>query len=283
MLKPNKPELEAKPVPEPITLRGVKTGAIKLVFLCLVYLMAFAGAEFVTYYVTPSSGIILHFILLLILIINSAAVQDEAQRGLWLALGLVPLIRIASLVMPVAEFSEIYWYIIIAIPVFIGVLAVMRNLNYSLDDVGLNGRKVLIQALIAVLGIVLGIIDYVILKPEALVSELTVQMMILPALILLIATGFVEELAFRGVMQRAARVLGSWGWVYVALVYVILQIGQGSVTHGVFAFIVALFFGWIVKKTGSIIGVSLSHGLLNIGLYLILPHVGLNLTIPHFF
>ena len=273
----------AKPVPEPIVLPMVETGAKRLVFLCLTYLVAFAGAEFVTYYVTPLSGIILHFSILLIIIINSAAVHDEAQRGLWLALGLVPLIRISSLVMPVPEISEIYWYIIISIPIFIGVLAVMRNLNYSLDDVGLNGRKVLIQALIALMGIGLGIIDYIILKPEALVSEFTVQMMILPSLILLIATGFVEELAFRGVMQRAASVLGSWGWIYVALIYTILQIGQGSVTHGVFAFIVALFFGWIVKKTGSIVGVSLSHGLLNVGLYLVLPHVGLNLTIPRFF
>jgi uncharacterized protein len=281
--KPTKLGLEAKPAPEPITLRRVKTGAITLVFLCLTYLVAFAGAEFITYYVSPLSGIILHFIILLILIINSAIVQDEAQRGLWLALGLVPLIRIASLVMPVAEISEIYRYVIFSIPIFIGVFSVMRNLNYNLDDVGLNGKKVLIQALIAVLGIGLGIIDYIILRPEALVSELTFQMMVIPALILLITTGFIEELAFRGVMQRAARALGSWGWVYIAVIYAVLQIGHGSAEHCVFAFIVALFFGWVVKKTGSIIGVSLSHGLLNVGLYLILPHVGLNLTIPHFF
>jgi membrane protease YdiL (CAAX protease family) len=278
-----KSDLEAKPAPEPITLRRVKTEAIKLVFLCLTYLVAFAGAEFVTYYVTLLSGIILHFTLLLILIINSAMLKAEAHRGLLLALGLVPLIRIVSLVMPVAEISEIYWYIIISIPVFIGILFIMRTLNYNLDDVGFNGRKILIQAIIAIAGIGLGIIDYIILRPEALVSELTVQMMILPALILLVTTGLVEELAFRGVMQRAARALGSWGWVYIALVYAILQIGHGSIIHDGFAFIVALLFGWIVKKTGSIVGVSLSHGLLNVGLYLILPYVGLYLTIPHFF
>jgi membrane protease YdiL (CAAX protease family)/DNA-directed RNA polymerase subunit RPC12/RpoP len=278
-----KSDLEAKPAPEPITLRRIKTEAISLVFLCLTYLVAFAGAEFVTYYITTSSGIILHFTLLLILIINSAMLKAEAHRGLLLALGLVPLIRIVSLVMPVAEISEIYWYIIISIPVFIGILFIMRTLNYTLDDVGLNGRKVSVQVLTAIAGIVLGFIDYIILRPEALVSEFTVQMLILPTLILIIATGFLEELAFRGVIQRAAGVLGAWGWIYVALIYAILQIGQGSVTHGVFAFFVALFFGWVVKKTGSIIGVSFSHGLLNVGLYLILPRVEVYLTIPHFF
>jgi membrane protease YdiL (CAAX protease family) len=278
-----KSDLEAKPAPEPITLRRVKTGAIKLVFLCLTYLVAFAGAEFVTYYVTTLGGIILHFTILFSLITISAVVQDEVQRGFWLALGLVPLIRIASLVVPVAEISEIYWYIIITIPIFTGILTVIRRLNFSVDDIGFNWRNGFIQILIALTGIGLGIVDYFILKPEALVSELTVQMMILPALILLVTTGFVEELAFRGVMQRAARALGSWGWAYIAIVYAVLQIGHGSAGHCVFAFVIALLFGWIVKKTGSIVGVSLSHGLLNVGLYLIFPHVGLHLILPHFF
>jgi uncharacterized protein len=246
---------------------------IKLIFLFLLFVAAIAGAEIITYYVTLFGGIILHFAILLALIIYSVSIQDETQRNWWLALGLVPLIRIASLVIPVAEFSVIYWYIIISIPIFIGIVTVMRNCNYTLDDVGLTGGKAWIQVLVAILGIGLGIIDYYILKPEAMIDGLSVQTVILPAFILLIATGFIDELVFRGVLQRAARVLGAWGWVGVALVYAILQIGQGSVLHGAFIFIVSLFFGWIIEKTGSIIGVSLSHGLLNIGLYLILPNI----------
>ena len=274
-----KPELELEPKPELIVQRWVISAATKLVLCCLLYLVAFGVSEYVTYYLNKSSGIILHFTILLMLIINSAVAQEEAHRGLWLALGLVPLIRIVSLAVPVAEISEIYWYIIIAIPTFAGIIGVMRTLNFSFDDIGFNGRKALIQVLIAIVGIGLGMIDYGILKPEALVSELNFQLLILPALILLIATGFVEELAFRGVMQRSARGLGSWGWVYIAIVYAVLQIGHGSAGHCVFAFIVALFFGWVVKKTGSIVGVSLSHGVLNVGLYLILPHVGLDLIL----
>jgi membrane protease YdiL (CAAX protease family) len=268
-----------------LNTQNIKTryGTADLVLLCLTYLVAFAGAEFVTYYVSPFSGIILHFTILLGLIIHSTLAHDEKRRGLWLALGLVPLIRISGLVIPVPEILEIYWYIIIAIPVFVGVLMIMRNLNYSLDDIGINDKQIPVQVIVAAFGIGLGIIDYFIIKPAALISELNVQLVILPALILLIATGFVEELVFRGVIQRAAHVLGSWGWVYVTLVYTILQIGGGSVTQVAFVFLVSLFFGWIVKKTGSIIGVSISHGLLNIGLYLVFPHLGINFNLPHFF
>lgn len=39
----------------------------------------------------------------------------------------------------------------------------------------------------------------------------------------------------------------------------------------VFVFVVALFFGWVVKKTGSLFGVTLAHGITNIVLYLIIP------------
>jgi uncharacterized protein len=252
--------------------------------LCLTYLVAFAGAEFITYYVSIFSGIILHFAILLGLIVHSSVTRDEGLRGLWLALGLVPLTRIIGLTMPIAEISEIYLCMIMAMPIFLSAVAVTLNLKYSLDDdIGLNGRKIFIQSIVAIAGAALGFVDYIILKPEALISELTIQTMVIPAFILLVATGFIDELVFRGVLQRAAHRLGSWGWVYIAIVYSILQIGQGSVVYVVFVFLVAIFFGWIVKKTGSIIGVSLSHGLLNIALYLVLPHLGLNLTIPGLF
>jgi uncharacterized protein len=260
-----------------------KSGTGDLVLLCVTYLVAFAGAELVTYYVTPMSGVILHFVILLGLVIHSTLARDQSRKGLWLTLGLVPLIRITGLVIPVPEILEIYWYIIIAIPVFVCVLFIMRNLNYSLDDIGINDKQILVQVIVAAFGLGLGIIEYFIMKPVALINELNVQLVILPALILLVATGFVEELVFRGVIQRAARVLGSWGWVYVTIIYTVLQIGTGSVTQVAFVFLVSLFFGWIVNRTGSIIGVSISHGLLNIGLYLIFPHLGINFTLPHFF
>jgi uncharacterized protein len=262
----------------------MNSGTVRLTLLCVAYLAAFAGAEFVTYYISPAIGVAFDFIILLALIISSILAHDEYLRGWWLALGLVPLVRIIGLGVPVAEISEIYLYIIIAAPIFIGAVAVILNLKYSLDeDVGLNGKKIWIQILVAILGAGLGFVDYIIIKPESWINGLNIQTILIPALILLIATGFVEELVFRGVIQRAARPLGSLGWVYVAVIYSLLQIGQGSVAHVVFVFFVALFFGWIVKKTGSIIGVSTSHGLLNIALYLVVPHLGLNLTIPWLF
>jgi membrane protease YdiL (CAAX protease family) len=67
--------------------------------------------------------------------------------------------------------------------------------------------------------------------------------------------------------------LGSQGWIFVALVYAVVQLQWGSPLHGLFALGASLFYGLMVKATGSIAGVCISHGLLNIGLYLVFPHV----------
>ncbi len=249
---------------------GTLTKGLRL----LLYLLVFADAELVTANVNEQWGITFHFVILVGLITHSVVVGKGSFQNLFLALGLVPLIRIVSLAVPVGEISEIYWYIIIAVPVVVGVYMVMQSLALRWADVGLQkGTAIPLQILVAVAGMGLGAIDYAILEPESLIDELTFQEAILPVLILLVATGLVEELVFRGVIQRAAQAVRAWGWVHVAGLYAVLQIGHGSVGHCLFAFAVALCFGWIVKKTGAIWGVSLSHGLLNVGLYLVFPHL----------
>ncbi|HXZ95403.1 MAG TPA: CPBP family intramembrane glutamic endopeptidase [Dehalococcoidia bacterium] len=272
---------------------------MKINQLMLIYLGAITGAELVTTFVAPVWGIIFYFFILLALIVNSSIVKGQLSEKLLLAsndqtlvlnnirssapqsdrrflvaLALVPLIRIVSLSMPLAEFSVTYWYIIIAIPVAVGIFIVARTLHLRPGEIGLTVGSIYLQVLLGVTGIAFGLVDYFILKPEPLIVALRWQEIMVPTLILLVATGFVEELAFRGVMQRAStKMLGNWGWVYIAVLYAVLQIGQRSALHFMLSLLIALLFGWTVKRTGSILGVSLCHGLINIGLYLIFPFV----------
>ena len=247
---------------------------MRTALLCLTYLAAIAVAEVLAAVVGPLWGVLFHFVILFLIITNSAVVGKYPSHRLLLALGLAPLIRILGLSLPLVEFSQIYWYLFISIPLAAGIFAVIRALNLTPREVGLTRGSILVQGLVALTGISFGLVEYFILKPEPLILSLGWQEILVPALILLVATGLVEELVFRGVMQRALeRLLGSWGWVYVAVLFTVLQIGHPSAVHCLFVFLVALFFGGVVKKTGSILGVSLSHGLLNIGLYLIFPFV----------
>ncbi len=176
--------------------------------------------------------------------------------------------------MPLADIPQMWWYPIIYTPLLAATIVVMSLLNYSPGKVGLNLKRLPVQSGIAMTGFGFGIAEYFILKPESMVTEPTWQTVWLPALLLFICTGFVEELIFRGVLQCSAmEAFAGWGIVYISLLFAILHMGFLLWLDVVFVFIVALFFGWVVQKTGSLVGVILSHGITNVVLYFLAPLV----------
>ena len=236
------------------------------------YLLAITAAELITIYGDPIWGIVSHIAILIMVILQAAVDWRCPHRQLILSLALVPLVRIVSLSMPLVGIPQLWWYPIIYTPLLAAAIVVMRALGYGARDVGLNLNMLWAQLLIALTGIGLGVAEYLILQPEAMVAEFTWQAVWLPALLLSVCTGFVEEFIFRGVLQYAAvEAFGWWGVVYVSLLFAILHVGFLSWIDVAFVFAVALFFGRAVKKTGSLWGVVLSHGITNVVLYLIAP------------
>lgn len=242
--------------------------------VALFYLLAIIAAEVVTTFVSVQGGIIFHAALLAVLILHSSLAAKNPDHRLLLSLVLAPLIRISSLSMPLAQVPQIYWYLIISLPLFVGIFMVVRNLKFRPCEIGLTLGKLPLQLAIGLTGVGFGIAEYYILAPQPLIAEPSWERILPSALILLVCTGFLEELIFRGVLQRALEeALGWWGLLYVSLLFAFLHIGHLSVVDVGFVFSIALFWGWIVKKTGSLFGVSLSHGIANIFLYLIAPFV----------
>jgi len=119
-----------------------------------------------------------------------------------------------------------------------------------------------------------GIMEYYILRPEPLASGLSLWEYVLLAFSIAFFTGFVEELVFRGILQGGAvNALGERvGLLGVALVFAFLHMGWLSMLDMVFVFIVGLLFGLFVLKTGSIVGASISHGLTNVVLFMVMPY-----------
>jgi membrane protease YdiL (CAAX protease family) len=242
--------------------------------LAIGYLAAIALAETVTVFVQPLWGVVLHIVTLVALVAHSALAARSPHQKLLISLALVPLVRIISLSMPLANIPEIWWYPIIYAPLLVAGIVVMRILEYRPAQVGISLSQLPVQIGVGLTGVLFGVAEYYILRPDALITELTWQQVWLPAIIFLLSTGFVEEFIFRGVLQTSAQAsLGRWTIPYVSLTFAILHLGFLSWIDVVFVFLVAMFFSWIVKRTGSIVGVALSHGLTNIMLYLIVPLV----------
>ena len=241
--------------------------------LPIVYLVAVALAELITGLVDPVGGLVTHTFILAALIIHSSLSSPRQESKLYLSLALVPLLRIISLSLPLAEFSEIYWWLIIAVPVLAGAFLVIGTLNYNRTDISLVAGGIIAQPLIGATGVVFGLLEYLALRPEPeLIDTLTWGNVLLPAIVLLIATGFTEELVFRGIIQHSSvTVFGQRGLLYVALVFALIQISSLSVPGIAIAFVAGAFYCWAVKETRSLLGVVLSHGIANIFFYLIAP------------
>ena len=239
----------------------------------IIYLLAITAAEIVTVLVQPGWGIVCHAIVLGVVVVHSALVSDYRHRHLVLSLALVPLVRIISLSMPLVNVPRILWYPLIYAPLLVAAITVVRILGLRAREVGFSFGSFPVQLAVGLSGFLFGVMEYLILTPEPLVIELTWQEVWLPALIFLLCTGFVEEFIFRGVLQRTVTAaFGNWwGIIYVSLLFAVLHVGFLSLIDVVFVFAVALFFGWVVKKTGSLFGVTLAHGITNALLYLVVP------------
>jgi membrane protease YdiL (CAAX protease family) len=240
----------------------------------VVYLLAIVFAEMITVFIDPMAGIVIYFIILLAAVIQPALNEGFSSNRLIIAIALVPLVRIISLSMPLVDIPQIWWYPIIYLPLLLASIVVIRLFKYRRHEIGISWGSLPVQLIIGLTGLGFGVVEYYILKPEPIITELTLEAAILPAFLLIITTGMVEELMFRGVLQRVTTtIFGNWGIVYISLLFAILHIGFLSLIDVGFVFLVALFFGWMVKKTGSLFGVILSHGIANVTLFIVAPFV----------
>ncbi len=246
----------------------------------IIYLLAVTIAEVITIFIQPLWGIVCHAVILAALIVHSAVVDKHLSRQLLLSLALVPLVRIISLSVPLAGIPQLLLYPIVYVPLLVSALVVVRILGYGRNEVGLNFKLPPVQLGVVLSGLLFGWLEYQILRPEAMVAQFTWLEVLPMALILLVFTGFAEEFIFRGVLQRSAvEMFGGWrGIIYISLLFAVLHlihypaVGLGRILMDItFVFVVAIFFGWAVKKTGSLFGVTLAHGITNIVLFLIAP------------
>ena len=246
----------------------------QLVALLGVYFVAITTAEALTIMLdTIVYGLVIYGVMLAALLMYSAMFAGYREQRIFLTLAFAPLIRIISMSIPMQEVPMMYRYMLVGIPIFIAAIFIGKTGHFKRDEIGLTLKNLPVQLLIAPLGIVLGYVEYLVLQPKPLVNEFSLNSILLPAVILLFFTGLLEELVFRGFMQKAfISEFGIWGGLFfVASVFAVLHFGYLSVLDVVFVFCVAVIFGIIAMASKSLVGVTLAHGLTNLTLFLIFP------------
>jgi len=214
----------------------------------------------------------IHGVILALIVWHASLVEGDDQRKCLITLTLAPLIRLLSLSMPLAHFQVAYWPVIIGAPLSLSAYLAFRLCSFTPRQVGLTRKNIPVQALVGLSGLALGWIEYYILKPAPLVGSWRLDQVWLPALILLAFTGFLEEFIFRGLMQRALyAVMDRFAPLYLSLLYAVLHIGYRSWIDFTFVFCAGLAFSLVSRRSGSIWGVALAHGMTNIALFIIFP------------
>lgn len=242
----------------------------------IIYMLLFVVAELATDFFSLAGGLVSYTIILIIIIIHSTVLmkRESPVSRLMLSLSLIPLVRMLSQFMPFTQFSTVYWYIIIYPPLFVAGWIARRRLNYTSSEVGFIIKGFPTQMLIALSGFAFGVLEYLVLRPtEPLIPDLSFGKIVLALAALGAGTGLVEEYIFRGVIQKAALdVMKGWGLYYVSFLFAILHMIHNSALDVVLVFAIGLFFAWIVKRTGSLLGVTLAHTITNFMLFVILPY-----------
>jgi membrane protease YdiL (CAAX protease family) len=71
-----------------------------------------------------------------------------------------------------------------------------------------------------------------------------------------------EELVFRGVIQGALEpLLGAWSVAAADLLFAATYVGSGSAPYAIGTAVFGLGCGWWVRRTRSLAGAAVAHGL----------------------
>ena len=241
--------------------------------IAVLYLIGLIFAEISVLYINTQVGIIIELVILFALLINSSLDVSYNYSVLLKSIMIIPIIRIIGLLLPIIQIQPLYWFPIIAVPLYEAIYTIMKSQGLNIKHVGLIWGNKKVQFLIALTGLLIGIIEYTILQPQPLIKVLDPVTLIFTSIILFISIGLAYELIFRGIMQKnAENAFGTIaGILYTAVLFTALQIGWNSFIELIFVFMVALFYGYTFMKTRSIVGITVSSGISTIFLFLIGP------------
>ena len=102
----------------------------------VLFLLALAGAGWLTTYFDAVCGLVLYVLVLFGLLAAASLRAEHPDHRFYLSMALVPLIAIVSLSMPLEYFLELYRYLLISVPVLAAALVVIRILRLSPAEIG---------------------------------------------------------------------------------------------------------------------------------------------------
>lgn len=241
-----------------------------LLIVAILYFFAIFN-EFIALYSPFNSAIASALVIFLALNIAAWNYKTPLYRVLP-ALALVPFMRMLSLVLPLTGSNNKLWYLLVALPVLTSLALLLRSRHISLASIGLRRSAWMTQLPIALTGLPLGFIGFLILRPSQLFPANGLWLWAANLLILLIFVSFTEEVLFRGLLLRVmSEINAPVASISLAVLYASLHIGSKSPVYALYMGLVGWLFSRFASQTGSIWGIVVANFLLVAGMGLVWP------------
>lgn len=241
--------------------------AIPILCIALAELLVFSGKI--------AAAICVHIGILIALSLSNIYIKDPKVHKIYMPLMLLPLLRLINLSVPIFFNDTLYTFVFIYIPLAIPVIAIIIHQRNSLEEIGITTKNFLLYMVLSVpLGFLLGLGEYLIIRPGYLIPDLTFVNIFILTFIMVFYVGLVEELIFRSILQtRFEKTLSvREALIITSLLFGLMHSGYGTFYEILYTGFVGFFIGFLFYKTKSLPFAAVMHGFANVFLFGVLPH-----------
>jgi membrane protease YdiL (CAAX protease family) len=228
-----------------------------------VYVAALVAAEGLGAFAGPVAAAAAAGAVLVVLLGHYVLGAERESKAL-AALALVPLLRLSSL--GLATSGRLTLLVIAGAPVLLAVVLASRALELpgvlALWELRLRSQWQVAAAVglaAALAAPALGVTPAV--HPHSLLRA------VLAVVVVFVFAGVLEELVFRGVIQGALEpLIGAWSVAAADALFAATYLDSGSPAYTVGMTAFGLACGWWVRRTRSVTGAAVAHGLVAVAL-----------------
>ncbi len=239
---------------------------------------AITGCEYIFAYHNVAYGIIIALVLAMgiYLLLSIARFNEDIVRSAE-SLALIPLYILFTSSLPWFFLNQQFLLPAVYSCTLVLCLWYIYSNKLSLAQIfGFNRKKMLGQTLLGIsVGLVLGTIEYFVLRPAASFPTFEVRYMLRDVVYMIFFVGVGEELLFRGLIQQdLVKCFGwRWGLFGASFLFAIMHLTWRSIPELFFVFFAALVFGGMYLKSKSLVAPIVSHGIGNVILVAVMPYI----------
>ncbi len=251
-----------------------KSKAKKLRVFTAIPVLFIALAEFLIFSGRIETAIWIHIGILISLTLSNIFIKDSEIHKIHQSLILLPILRLINLSMPGYSDKTLYSFILIYSILIIPVSIALTNQELTRTQLGMTFKRIWLYIPLSILlGLLLGGGEYLIIRTNSLVSDLSTFNLLMLSIVMIFFVGLVEEIIYRSIIQNRLQItLGNRpGLIITSILFGLMHTGYGSIGEVLYASFVGIFLGHLFYKTRSLPLVAMIHGFINVFVFGIIP------------